>query len=383
VKNQYFGDRRDFCKLELLLDLAECQQHPRLLLIPMLTPNDGSTEGSVTRYECGARRRVLFDSFRVAIESGNRDIRSLREVLPQCGVHFLPYRDAEFFDNTTRQAYFDGVPSEWLANSVVFVDPDIGLETGTTGYMRGNGLEKYLFYGEVSRVAARATDDSILVVYQHLQRDASRRAADVERRLRELSAHAGTRFVWAIQWADLAFLVAVRERTISERVRERLRQHAQQHGGLLFEHGSLESADTHMQNAPTPERCRHGMDGRFCSLCNPASRPARRRTDSEAGNARAATCELREIVRFLNEAHVRATYGAVAELVGGVARGIGARLTALYSRSPDASWVVSAESGMPTGYAAGERHPALLTNTEIISSGRELEQRMAEWRRTR
>lgn len=383
MKNQYFGDRRDFCKLELLLDLAECQRHPRLLLIPMLTPNDGSMEGGITQYDCGARRRVLFDSFRVAVESGNRDIRSLRNVLPRCGVHFMPYRDAEFFENTTRQAYFDGVPREWLASSVVFVDPDIGLETGTTGYMRGNGMDKYLFYGDLSRVAARATDDSILVVYQHLQRDASRRAGDIERRLRDLSTHTGTRFVWAIQWADLAFLVAVREPTLSGRVGETLWQHARRHGGLLFENFPVESADAHRQDGPMPERCRHGMDSRFCSLCHQASRPMRRQTDAGAGTARAATHELRDIVRFLNDAQVRATYGAVAELVGGIARGIGGRLTALYSRSPEASWVVSAESGMPTGYAASERHPALLNKTEIIGSGRELEQRMARWQRTR
>jgi hypothetical protein len=73
----------------------------------MLTPNDGSTEGGVTQYDCGARRRVLFDSLRVAVESGSRDIRLLRDVLPRCGVDFMPYRDAEFFNNTTRQAYFD------------------------------------------------------------------------------------------------------------------------------------------------------------------------------------------------------------------------------------------------------------------------------------
>ena len=132
-----------------------------------------------------------------------------------------------------------------------------------------------------------------------------------------------------------------------------------------------------------PERCKHGMDSRFCSLCNPASRPRRRHTNAEARMSGSATHELQDIIRFLNDAQVRATYGAVAELVGGIARGIGARLTTLYSRSPEASWVASAESGVPTGYAASERHPALLNKTEIISSGRELEQRIARWQRTR
>jgi alkylated DNA nucleotide flippase Atl1 len=383
MKNQYFGDRRDFFKLELLIDLAECQRYPRLLLIPMLTPNDTSGEGNVTQYDCGARRRPLFDSFQHAVESGNRDIQSLRDIYPRFGVQFMPYRDAEIFEHATRHQYFDAVPSDWFADSVVFVDPDIGLETGTTEYMRGNGLEKYLLFDELSRVAARAIGDSVLVVYQHLQRDATRRADDVRRRLRELSIHAKTPFVWAIQWADLAFLVAVREATLSGRVSDRLRQHGQRHGGQLFEHSALESTDARTQYPSRSEQCRHGMDTRFCSLCHSGSRTTQHHPNTGAGVSQGATRELRDVVRFLNEAQVRATYGAVAELVGGIARGIGARLTALYSRSPEASWVVNADSGMPSGYAARERHPALLNKREIISRGRELEQRMVRWESAR
>src|SRR4051794_21573524 len=120
-----------------------------------------------------------------------------------------------------------------------------------------------------------------------------------------------------------------------------------------------------------PERCKHGMDQRFCSLCAAALRPPTRRQPKHERRVAASTgvYELEDIVRFLNEAQVRATYGAVAELVGGIARGIGARLTALYSRSPEASWVVRADSGMPAGYEVHERHSALLSKTEIISSG--------------
>ena len=128
-----------------------------------------------------------------------------------------------------------------------------------------------------------------------------------------------------------------------------------------------------------PERCKHGMDNRFCSLCTGVPRNVRSQKDTSSTSS-TATYELRDVVRFLNEKQVRATYGAVAELVGGITRGMGARLTRLYSRSAEASWVVSAESGMPTGYEANERHPALLSKTEIISTGGELEQRIARWK---
>jgi alkylated DNA nucleotide flippase Atl1 len=88
---------------------------------------------------------------------------------------------------------------------------------------------------------------------------------------------------------------------------------------------------------------------------------------------------LEDIIRFLNAEQIRATYGAVADLVGGIPRGVGARLTRLYARSPEASWVVNESSGLPTGYQVHERHAALFRRTEIIRSGSELERRLARW----
>jgi hypothetical protein len=88
---------------------------------------------------------------------------------------------------------------------------------------------------------------------------------------------------------------------------------------------------------------------------------------------------LSEVVVYLNAVQLRATYAAVAEVTGGVARGIGSRLTRLYARSPEGSWVVNGESGLPSGYSEDQRHPALLRTTEIIASGDELRRRLAEW----
>lgn len=242
MKNQYFGDRRDLFKYDLLLDLADRQPQPRITFIPMLTPNDDSAEGNVHAYECGARRQRLFNALQTAVRAGNRDIRLLRELIPQFGVEFLPYRDGETFDDRVREEYFSAIPSDCLANAIVFLDPDIGLQTGTFGYMRRSGIDKYLMYADLSSLAARATDDSAFVVYQHLQKDATKRANDVERRLRELSAHLGTGFVWALQWADLAFLIAVRDGRTAARIRSAVGAHADRHGLALFD-GSFESAD--------------------------------------------------------------------------------------------------------------------------------------------
>ncbi len=90
--------------------------------------------------------------------------------------------------------------------------------------------------------------------------------------------------------------------------------------------------------------------------------------------------KLEEVLRFLNEQRLRATYGAVAEVLGVPARTMGRRLGA---HRHEASWVVSAGSGRPTGYADHELHPDLRSSPEPIRDGDELARRVCSHRRGR
>jgi hypothetical protein len=68
---------------------------------------------------------------------------------------------------------------------------------------------------------------------------------------------------------------------------------------------------------------------------------------------------LDEIVNRLDAGKQRATYGAVAGIVGGLARG----LMSGRPKNPKYSWVVAKSGpnrGMPTGYARHEIHPDCL-----------------------
>ena len=112
-------------------------------------------------------------------------------------------------------------------------------------------------------------------------------------------------------------------------------------------------------------KCIHGLDARVCATCN---RPDKSKARSAVGNT-----SLEEILAFLNEDQVRATYGAVAEVLGVMPRSLA---TLLGPRRHEASWVVSAENGLPADYDQVEWHPALLSRAEIITSGRTLLLRM-------
>ena len=78
---------------------------------------------------------------------------------------------------------------------------------------------------------------------------------------------------------------------------------------------------------------------------------------------------LDQILDALNQHHQRATYGAVAGLLGAVPRAV------MSGRKRDwrHSWVVNEQTGKPTEYSELRMHPSLTQNVHIISSTEELE----------
>lgn len=86
---------------------------------------------------------------------------------------------------------------------------------------------------------------------------------------------------------------------------------------------------------------------------------------------------LDQILVCLERERVRATYGAVGEVIGRSARNVGA---ALGNRRKRASWVVNAQTGEPTDYEPTEKHPDLYLTSRIIKTGKELRRLCAESR---
>jgi hypothetical protein len=78
---------------------------------------------------------------------------------------------------------------------------------------------------------------------------------------------------------------------------------------------------------------------------------------------------LDQILDALHGKHQRATYGAVAAAVGSSPR------TLMKGRERDQrhSWVVSRQSGQPTGYESEQLHPDLTGSERVIETRDELE----------
>jgi hypothetical protein len=77
---------------------------------------------------------------------------------------------------------------------------------------------------------------------------------------------------------------------------------------------------------------------------------------------------LDSILDQLNHFHQRATYGAVAAVVNSSPRS----LMVGRDRNPESSWIVSRQSGPPTGYADEQKHDALTERERILGSPEDL-----------
>jgi len=168
MKNQYFGDRNDFLKYDLVLTLIEKIDNLNCFtFIPMLTQDDGSGDGGLTNYD-GDRRRELGDFLKSCIKKSNRNIKNLRSFMSSYRhIEYRPYGDDECFSHEGRKQYFDSIDSSILNESVILIDPDNGFEVKN---MRSGIGHKYLKYSELSALYARMGSNSLILVYQHIPR---------------------------------------------------------------------------------------------------------------------------------------------------------------------------------------------------------------------
>ena len=87
--------------------------------------------------------------------------------------------------------------------------------------------------------------------------------------------------------------------------------------------------------------------------------------------------KLSEVLDFLNDKRMRATYGAVAGYIGVQPRSIGSMLG---EHSQRASWVVNSTEKLPTDYRPEDMHPELERISLVITTAGALDRGLSRWR---
>lgn len=172
MKNQYFGDIRDLFKYDLISWIIQrIDSIDRFTFIPMLTEDDNKSHGrkrdfkrAVEQRKPGTKNEELM-KFLIPYgdDQKKRDIREIREYFESCGIKTVIYRASEHFKHKERAEYFKNIDGELLSDSLIFLDPDIGLEVKRS-------RKEHLLYREVKELYERMNENAILMIYQHFPR---------------------------------------------------------------------------------------------------------------------------------------------------------------------------------------------------------------------
>lgn len=206
MKNQYFGDINDYRKYGLL-NAIQTGLETRLLVAWMLTPDDGSSDGSFVSYLSEPEKWEHYDpglfwSLKHLLESGGSRKVEMIERSSLLG-------DTKFFSTTVpdravdRTKWFDLLMNSSAPNDFIFLDPDNGLEVKSRPYGSKNS-SKYLYWREVESLWS---SEKSLLIYQHFARE--KRIRFIQRMLTSLSVSTPGSLVEAFSTPHVVFLMAL------------------------------------------------------------------------------------------------------------------------------------------------------------------------------
>ncbi len=170
MNNQCFGDNRDLFKYDLIYQIIKRSLVSHFIFIPMLTldvaGNQTTKREGEQRNRCKAKAgwknndlRVFLDKFQ---DTDKRDIKELAGFFKEQGIEItIYYGKDKYFSGIRREEYFKQIGDEFLRKSLVFVDPDIGLEVNKL-------TKKHIRYDEIKNLYQRMDESSILMIFQYI-----------------------------------------------------------------------------------------------------------------------------------------------------------------------------------------------------------------------
>lgn len=170
MKNQYCGDTRDLFKYDLVEHLCK-KMGLDFTFIPMLTPNDNRNDGNKRNFakaKAGYLNENLMKSLKPchATPKEKRNFKEIRNYYEAINIKIEIYEHdkSRYFTHKGRTDYFRAIKTELLKRSLIFLDPDNGLEVK-------NNKDKHVLYSEVKSIYDRMTEDSLLVIFQFKPRE--------------------------------------------------------------------------------------------------------------------------------------------------------------------------------------------------------------------
>jgi hypothetical protein len=234
MNRQYFGDTRDLFKFDLVRHIMKSlPELSGFTYVPMLSETKGA----------GRNKKSPKKDLALALAAGkagtqNRDLSTLMEQLQdiESTLEYVTGISSYFgseqiateifhkirFTHETRDHYFQNILEHFPARSLVFLDPDTGLEEGLPG-------EKHLLFSEVKAVHDTMDAGSILMIYQHFPR--VKRGGYIRNRCLQLTKLTGSPPV-AITDNEIVFFLIAKDPGHNERLNDCIESYANSYPDL-------------------------------------------------------------------------------------------------------------------------------------------------------
>lgn len=169
MKNQYFGDNRDLFKYDLILQVIRgIDSINHFTFIPMLTENDDTKQGGERnrlKAKLSKKNKELIRFLDEFENESKRDIKHLKSFFGKQDIEMtIYYGKNKYFSHEKRKEYFKQIRDGLLSKSLVFVDPDTGLQMDKSD-------KEHILYSEVKTLYDRMDRSSILMIFQYFPRE--------------------------------------------------------------------------------------------------------------------------------------------------------------------------------------------------------------------
>ena len=115
-----------------------------------------------------------------------------------------------------------------MPESLIFFDPDTGVQAGRKTQIKREEYEKYILNEEMPHLLESLSETSAFVIYQHLQRNSKKHEADMARKIEALANMSAGILISAYREKDLAFLFIAKSNAIHRKVRSAIEKYLNQ-----------------------------------------------------------------------------------------------------------------------------------------------------------
>lgn len=187
----FFGDVRDLFKFDLVRHIMKAfPDLATFTFVPMLTEEEPATGKKKTATKdlglaqktgrAGTRNHELMEDLG-RLQEINDDLEYFHGVQSYFKKEHIivDVLHKNTFSHEHRENYFNRMFEHFPTSSLIFLDPDTGLEVK-------NPTQRHLLFEEVQKIFDRMDHQSVLMIYQHLPRVT--REGYIQKRCRDLTA---------------------------------------------------------------------------------------------------------------------------------------------------------------------------------------------------